>query len=363
MVQGRGGRQVTGPARIPLLVPDLPPLEALLPRLAHIYTTKRATNFGGLVTELEQRLSDRLGCYVVTTANATLALELALTVLELPKGSTVACPALTFPATITAILRASHVPRFVDVDSLTWCAAANEFGFSGGKDFARVAVSAFGAGLSASQIGGTWINTIIDAAPAWGNQEALKGAITCYSLHATKALIAGEGGAIAVHDQALAKCVRALTNFGIGTMLVGTNAKMSEYHAAVALASLDTWEERSELRRNAEKFYFQALDSAVPYIDWQEWDCAWTRTIFPVLLPEGADVERVMANMDAAGIDTRRWYYPLVCDRYSGGQPLALPVSRAISKRLLGLPFFTGITHAQMERVAKELRAALAPNV
>ena len=341
-------------SRIPLLAPDLPPLDGLLPRLEFLYKTGRATNFGPLNVQLESRLSEALGCFVVTTANATLALELSLTALELPAGSTVACPALTFPATATAIVRAGHVPRFVDVDKDSWCAAANEFRFGGGEDSARMPVTAFGASLTAdvSQ------PTVIDAAPAWGNQPAIKGAITCYSLHATKGLVAGEGGAIAVHDERLAQRLRALTNFGIGTGVVGTNAKMSEYHAAVALASLDTWPERSAKRREAAADYRKTLPAS---LQWQAWDPSWTRTIFPVLLPDGADVVRVMAHMESVGIETRRWYYPLVCDsyRFSENRRWEVPVSRSISTRLIGLPFFTGITHSQMERVADALRAAL----
>ena len=350
-------------SRIPLLTPDLPPLEALLPRYERIFADKRATNFGPLNVELEERLSKDLGCHVVTTANGTLALELALTLLELKPGSTVACPALTFPATATAICRAGHTPRFVDANPDSWCSAANEFSLGEGHDSAWLPVSAFGAGLQATQFEGAPVPLVIDAAPAWGNQRALPGAITCFSLHATKGLIAGEGGAIAVHDEKLAKRARALTNFGMGTGLVGTNGKMSEYHAAVALASLDSWPERSAARRSAEVFYTQALTEEVPELDWQDWLTAWTRTIYPVLLPRGTDIAQVMWDMEVAEIETRRWYHPLVCDQYQFGGPeqWAVPVARDIGARLLGLPFFTGITPAQMERVAKYLAAALKP--
>ncbi|MGB7588178.1 MAG: DegT/DnrJ/EryC1/StrS family aminotransferase [Solirubrobacterales bacterium] len=346
--------------RIPLLVPDLPPVEALMPRLEHIFASGRATNFGGLVVELEDRLSKELGCYVITAANATLALELCLTALELAPGSEINCPALTFPASATAIVRAGHSPNFVDVDRDTWCSAAKEIILGGGVKNVTLAVSAFGAALSEAQMAGLSMPIVIDAAPAWGNQEALRGALTCYSLHATKALIAGEGGAIACHDQRMAERLRALTNFGIGTGMVGTNAKMSEYHAAVALASLDTWPERSDVRRAAHAAYWDMLTGLG--LDGQDWYQGWTRTIFPVLLPLGTDVGLVMARMEAAGIETRRWYYPLVCDsyRFSEYRRWKLPVSRSISSRLLGLPFFTGITHAQMERVVTELKKCLA---
>lgn len=355
MVQGGSGMN-----RIPLLTPDLPPLDALLPRLEHIYATKRASNFGGLVVELEERLSRELGCYVVTTANATLALELCLTALELPPGSEVACPALTFPASATAICRAGHTPYFVDVDADSWCSAANQFPLGAGVRNAVLAVAAFGAGLGEVQLTGLGLPVVLDAAAAWGNQRAFPGVLTCFSLHATKGLIAGEGGAIAVHDKRIADRLRALTNFGIGTGVVGTNAKMSEYHAAVALASLDTWPERSRKRQDAAFDYRHLLFDLA--LTWQAWKDEWTRTIFPVLLPKGRDPEKVAVYLGARDIETRRWYYPLVCDsyRFSEHRRWDVPVSRAISARLLGLPFFTGITTEQMERVAKELRAALS---
>lgn len=345
--------------RIPLLTPDLPPLDALLPRLEHIYAAKRATNFGGLVVELEERLSKELGCHVVTTANATLALELCLTSLELAPGSPVACPALTFPASATAIARAGHIPVFMDVDPNTWCSAEKDNSLGAGKQNTVLAVAAFGAGLSEAIVTSLGHPVVLDAAAAWGNQEAFTGALTCYSLHATKGLVAGEGGAIAVHDQRLAERLRALTNFGIGTGVVGTNAKMSEYHAAVALASLDTWPERSRARQDAAFEYRHLLGDLG--LTWQAWKDDWTRTIFPVLLPEGADVDKVAIYLGARGIETRRWYYPLVCDsyRFSEHRRWPVPVARSISGRLLGLPFFTGITVAQMERVATELKGAL----
>jgi dTDP-4-amino-4,6-dideoxygalactose transaminase len=223
-------------------------------------------------------------------------------------------------------------------------------------------VSAFGAGLGEAHVPRVGLGTVLDAAAAWGNQRALPGVLTVFSLHATKGVVAGEGGASAVHDPRMAERLRDMTNFGMATGVVGTNAKMSEYHAAVALASLETWPERSERRRAAAAFYRDALSVEIPTLGWQSWDDAWTRTIFPVLLPKGSSIAKVMRLLERDGVESRRWYHPLVCDsyRFSESHRWALSNARAISDRLIGLPFFTGITEEQMQRVAKLLKGALA---
>src|SRR3546814_2565438 len=93
----------------------------------------------------------------------------------------------------------------------------------------------------------TRIPVVIDAAAGFdgarfGRSPAM------ISLHATKALAAGEGGLVASRDRGRLANIRSRSNFGFqaGTrsaVRFGTNAKLSEYAAAVCLASLDGWAE------------------------------------------------------------------------------------------------------------------------
>jgi dTDP-4-amino-4,6-dideoxygalactose transaminase len=111
---------------IPLLRPLLPRAEALMPFLTRIDESRHYTNFGLLHNEFLQRLLDwqqnldGASIHGVLTSNATLGLEFSVASLDLPLGSRVAVPALTFPATATAVLRCGHVPVALDVDSDTW---------------------------------------------------------------------------------------------------------------------------------------------------------------------------------------------------------------------------------------------------
>jgi dTDP-4-amino-4,6-dideoxygalactose transaminase len=78
------GRSRASAVKIPLLVPDLPAAEDLLPYLRRIDASRWYTNFGPLVRELEAGIAAR-ACAVgrpaqhaVSVSNASLGLEVAL---------------------------------------------------------------------------------------------------------------------------------------------------------------------------------------------------------------------------------------------------------------------------------------------
>ena len=65
------------PARLAVARPRLPPAEAIFPYLQRIDEARWYSNFGPLLTELEDRLAARFaaGTRVITVANATQALS------------------------------------------------------------------------------------------------------------------------------------------------------------------------------------------------------------------------------------------------------------------------------------------------
>src|SRR5262249_19336682 len=90
----------------------------------------------------------------------------------------------------------------------------------------------------------TGVPVVIDAAA--GFDSLIPGPTPAVvSLHATKVLGTGEGGFVVSTDAALVRRVRIASNFGIDpnrqSVIAATNAKMSEYHAAVGHAALDEW--------------------------------------------------------------------------------------------------------------------------
>ncbi|MBP7645278.1 MAG: DegT/DnrJ/EryC1/StrS aminotransferase family protein [Comamonas sp.] len=364
---------------VPLLVPDMPSPVELLSWLERIHATQQYSNFGPLVRELEEAFARGFGVdskQLTTVANATQGLELTLMALDLPKGSHVLVPALTFVATATAVVRAGHQPVLADVDAQTWMLTPD-------IAYAACACMRIDAVLPVATFGmpqdmqawqrfecDTGLPVIIDAAAAYGSQwlQGAKGTLV-FSLHTTKSLPAGEGGLVVSTRSGLAAKVRQLSNFGINLdptaslpigelVSLGTNAKMSEYHAAIGLISLQKWECQSQKRRVLQAELMSEMDQASGRrLVWQSQGSAgplMAPTVMCARLPSAEARGELERACQQAHIMTRRWYQPLLEHMEVMQQQclcLETPNARALAQTLLGLPFFLGMTTIQRRRI------------
>ncbi|WP_454707927.1 DegT/DnrJ/EryC1/StrS family aminotransferase [Delftia acidovorans] len=368
---------------VPLLVPDMPSPQTLLPWLERMHSARHYSNFGPLVRELESEFARRFTMPVdslTTVSNATLGLELVLQALELAPKSRVLLPAFTFVATATAVIRAGHVPVLADVDPESWLLT---------PDIARAAsadtrvdavlpVATFGMphDMQAWQRfeESTGLPVVIDAAAAYGSQWLQKAQGTLvFSLHTTKSLPAGEGGLVISTRPGLAARVRQMSNFGInldpavdlpiGTLAsIGSNAKMSEYHAAIGLASLQVWEAHAQQRRLLHEQLVREVGRIGQHaglgMTFQSSSSCGAPLIAPALLcarlpslPARMKLELVCRERQ---ITTRRWYQPLLQDMPAlrpHCEILPTPEAEDLSHTLLGLPFFLNMTGEHRLRV------------
>jgi dTDP-4-amino-4,6-dideoxygalactose transaminase len=195
-----------------------------------------------------------------------------------------------------------------------------------------------------------------------------------FSLSPTKVLIAGEGGIIATNDDVLAERCRIGRDYGnpgdYDTRFVGLNARMSELHAATALASFADLEERIAQRNELAEWYRKALADlpGIRFPSVADGDRS-TYKDFTILIEAerfGSDAATVATALDAEGIQTRRYYSPPVhrqrAYRSLVGANGPLPVTDMAAERVLTLPLWTGMTHEQIEGVATALgRLAASP--
>lgn len=364
--------------RIPLLVPQMPPAAALFPYLQRIDANRWYTNFGPLNAEFEQRLIECTAPTlttrnITTVSNCTLGLELALHAHGLSAGARVLIPAITFVATATAVARISMTPVIGDVDAATWLltpelaiAACREQ-----KIDAVMPVATFGCPHDTAEWDAFTIDTgvpvIIDAAGAFGNQGLGAHTDVVFSFHATKSFGAAEGGAVFSQNEERISTIRNLANFGIDTSVsqlraIGTNAKMSEYHCAIGLASFDSWAEIQRERKKLHTSYLIRLGELCPNVIFQSKPEDGIYPLMPVLLPAGVKARDVADTLQLAGIETRRWYCPglhrhpaLTAAPRAG----ALTIADDIGERILGLPFFIGLSDTQLEYICRSLAGAL----
>ena len=241
--------------------------------------------YGERVKAFEQAYASFQGAtYCITCNSGTAAAEIILQALGIGPGDEVLVPPYTFVATASAVLRVGAIPVFVDVDD-TWCMD---------PDLVEAAVTARTKAIMPVHFGGRFCDmdkltdiaaqynlaVIEDACHCWGGQWEGRGAGTLgccgfFSFQASKNITAGEGGAIVTNDKELAEKLRSRVNCGrppSGTpwyhhVNVGTNARMTEFQAAVLSCQLERMEEHMLLRaRNAAQLnhVFESIAGLTP---------------------------------------------------------------------------------------------------
>jgi dTDP-4-amino-4,6-dideoxygalactose transaminase len=352
---------------IKLLVPDMPTADDLLPYLRKIDVARVYVNQGQFVQELEARLEDIAGMPCVAVSSGTAALELALQALSIDRSvkddglaycAFVAVPALTFAASGLSIVANGLTPMLCDVHRDSWQLTPNTVADTGKPIIsifdnleAVMPVATFGIPVDVALWENYHVPVIVDAAGAFPAQVCGKdpNIATCFSLHATKFIGCGEGGFVASTNKELLARVRSLAMFGYG----GTNARMSEYHAAVASASLDRIATKSARAREVFMWYGKHCKGL-------ELTGYMPGTVMNALSPVPI-TSAIIHELLEAGIETKQWYRPYLDERTEFGahHPGTHPVTDHLRAHLLGIPFHNFLTEKDVAYVCEMLRRVL----
>jgi dTDP-4-amino-4,6-dideoxygalactose transaminase len=343
---------------IRIMAPQLPSRSDFSDYLEQIDANQIYSNFGPLVKKLENELSSYLGIdprLVVSCANATLGLEGLFSTSLVSSDETWETPSWTFAATNLAAMRSGAKIQFVDV-----------------RDDGRVVPSEncknlidvlpFGDGPDCARYpDGTQV-CIIDAAASFDAVRnfqfpAGKKIAVVVSMHATKLMpAAGEGGFVFSNNEEWMDRFRKWSNFGFNSNreseIIGTNAKMSEYSAAIGLASLANWnldrgkwlELASLAQEITEKHGFLIQPSVERGF------------VSPYWIVDTRDAETTSSlekSCAKASIETRRWwqYGNHLMSAFDGVPRGDLSNTERISSNLLALPLHLGLTLSDFERI------------
>src|ERR1700732_3525016 len=261
--------------RVPIVSPEGLPGEEFLRDVRKILNSRQLTN-ATFVRQLEQAAEEYLGvAHCVAVSSCTAGLVLTLQALDL-RGEVI-LPSFTFHASAHSLLWNGLKPVFADCDPETFCVDPHSIKLQlSARTAAIFAVHLFGNPASIVEIqtiaSDASIPLICDAAHAFGS--ALKhrrvgnfGIAEIFSFAPTKLLVAGEGGMIATRDADLARTLRVARNYGDGgdydPELPGLNARMSEFHAALALRGLHGLDARID-RRNQIRLHYPRRTPAGP---------------------------------------------------------------------------------------------------
>jgi perosamine synthetase len=85
--------------------------------------------------------------------------------------------------------------------------------------------------------------------------------------------------------------------------------------------------------------------------------------VYVVMVDDGVDRDAVMERLADAGVPTRAYFSPIHRQPYLAGLPVAstpdLPVTDAVARRTLALPFHTRMSQDEVERVVVALDRAI----
>jgi perosamine synthetase len=341
-------------------------------------------SLGPALARFEHALAGAAGVAGAVAVNSgTSALQLALEAAGIGPGDEVITTSLSFVATANAIRRVGARPVFADIDpetlNLDPAAAA---ALVGPTTRAILVVHLFGhlADMEAFRTlaGSRGLVLLEDACEALGSyRDGLRagggGLAGVFGFYANKIITSAEGGAVVSDDTALLARCRRLRNHGrevggdpFDDPTPGFNFRLSELHAALGAAQMERLEALIAVRSRLAGAY-QARLARIPGLGLPPAAGPAERVArftYVVRLPGPPGIRaRVSARLAADGIGTGH-YFPAIHQLPAYADAAAfragpLPVTEAVADRCLALPFFPGLTGAQLERVCARVEAAI----
>jgi len=348
---------------------DLPDLATLMPYLETIWASNWVTNDGEQLTLLEERLREYLGVdRLAVVSNGTLALHLVLKAFGL-EGSVITTP-FTFAATTNALVWEGLRPVFADIDPRTLCIDPSDVRRKMTADVCAIlAVHVYGnpcdVGALADIAEEYGLPLIYDAAHCFGvefdGRSILEyGDASTLSFYATKVYNTIEGGAVASPDAAVLQAIVDMRNHGIvseeSVVLPGTNAKMSELHAAVGLCNLDVVDGKIAARRRIYEAYLERL-GGVDGLSFQDLTASrYNYSYMPVFFSRRKLRDAVCESLLSNGIKARKYFAPLTTEfEYIAGamgtDSHAIPCAVDVAGRVLCLPLYPGLGSEDFEKI------------
>ncbi|MBI4798968.1 MAG: DegT/DnrJ/EryC1/StrS aminotransferase family protein [Desulfarculus sp.] len=334
---------------------------------------------GGACARFEEEFAAYLGAgQAVTVATGTAALELALMALDIGPGDEVITTPMTFIATANVCLELGARPVLVDVEPATGNLDAG---------LVEAAITPRGKAILPVHLYGAMcdmralraiadrhgLKIVSDCAHAIESRRDGLGSAdlaeaACYSFYATKNITCAEGGAVAVHDPALAERIKCLRMHGMSKgaadryvggfqhwdmLELGRKANLPDVLAAMLSPQLRRiermWTRREEVCRRYEEAF-----APLPGVDFPRVPAGSksARHLFTIWVKER---DRFLGEMQARGIGVSVNYRAIHLLSYYrqrfGYKPGDFPVAERIGDSTLTLPLFPTISDDEVARV------------
>ncbi len=327
-------------------------------------------------------LADRFAILkVLMTPSCTAALEMAAILCGLKPGDEVIMPSFTFVSTANAVVRCGAKPVFVDIrpDTLNIDERLIEERITSNTraifvvhyagvscEMDRILAIAENRGLIVVEDAAQGVNATYN-----GRALGSIGHLGAYSFHDTKNYVCGEGGALCINSPEFVERAEIIREKGTNRSQffrgevdkyswvdVGSSFVPAEIACAFLLAQLEAMDEITARRRNIHQFYLESVspleEKGLVSIPRTPAGCESNYHMFYALLGDGKTRDGLMAHLKKNGISAVFHYVPLhtsVMGRRFGYRGGDLPLTEALSARLLRLPFYPDINREEQIRV------------
>ncbi|MDX1931416.1 MAG: dTDP-4-amino-4,6-dideoxygalactose transaminase [Capsulimonadales bacterium] len=327
--------------------------------------------------------------YALLTSSCTHALEIALMAMDLKPDDEIILPSFTFTSTANVVLRQGARPVFVDIDPRTFNIDPEKIREAlTPRTRCLLPVHYAGQGCDMDEIlriareNGLYV--LEDAAQAVGatwNDQPLGtfGDVGCFSFHATKNIVCGEGGAFLTRNDALARKAEIIREKGTNRAAflrgevdkytwigLGNSFILPDPLAALLKVQLERMEEINGARLTIWNRYFAGTRHLEEYglvrRPYFHPKASNNAHIFGLLIENGRRDE-VLARMRKWGVEATFHYVPLhsspYMQEYFGDAVPHLPITDHVSASLLRLPLSANMTEEDTDYVLEALHAAL----
>jgi len=352
--------------------------------LAQCIRTGWISSEGPFVREFEKQFAQRMGRkYGIAVCNGSVAIDVAMAALGIGPGHEVILPTFTIISCAAAVVRAGATPVLVDSEPETWNMDVSQLERKiTPRTRAVMMVHLYGLPVDVDPLLSLARNrglaVVEDAAEAHGQTYKGRpcggfGEISTFSFYPNKLVTTGEGGMLLTDRPDLAEACRSYRDlcFQPSRRFVhehlGWNMRMSNLQAAVGLAQLERLDEFVGRKRRMGRRYAELL-ADVPGLDLPKAHTPHAESIYWVyalVLREELpfDASEAMRRLEAAGIGTRPFFWPM------HEQPVFLkrglftdeshPVAERIARRGFYIPSGLALTDGEMEIVAKTIHEVI----
>jgi len=342
-------------------------------------------SLGPKLTEFEQAFAAYIGrSRAVAVNSGTSGLFLCLSALGIGPGDEVVTTPFTFIATSNTIMMVGAKPVFVDIDpvSLNIDPAKIESAITE-KTKAIMPVEVFGnpAGFDRISEIAQERNLLVieDSCEALGSalngrKAGTFGIMSVFAFYPNKQITTGEGGMILTDDDDLADICVSLRNQGrakgggwLDHERLGYNFRLSDINCALGTAQLSRIEEIKAKRKQVAEWYQEILgDDDRLIVPTEPGGCDISWFVFVVRLAASYSLEQrdgILQAMQARGIQVKNYFPPVLMQPFMAEQfsykQGDFPVTEAVCKSTISLPFYNNLSRNEAATVCKELKGAL----